>query len=114
MCTGTVCVKVHMPCPRRRAGRVVPDSSGSTKQHMVLANHVLFFIEGTGDPEKNTVSGSGAADNQNHRRSRWYAPRLQGDDAGSPTRALKSSPSATTSQAAAQAAFLLLILSCYP
>ena len=27
--------------------------------------------------------------NQNHRLSRWYAPRLQGDIAGSPTRALK-------------------------
>ena len=26
--------------------------------------------------------------NQNHRLSRWYAPRLQGDNAGSPTRAL--------------------------
>ena len=28
------------------------------------------------------------ATNQNHRLSRWYAPRLQGDNAGSPTRAL--------------------------
>ena len=28
-------------------------------------------------------------ENQNHRLSRWYAPRLQGDCAGSPTRALK-------------------------
>ena len=26
--------------------------------------------------------------NQNHRLSRWYAPRLQGDGTGSPTRAL--------------------------
>ena len=26
--------------------------------------------------------------NQNHRLSRWYAPRLQGDSTGSPTRAL--------------------------
>ena len=48
------------------------------------------------------------ADNQNHRRSRWYAPRLQGDSAGCPTRALKSPPSAIISQAAAKAAFYCL------
>ena len=44
------------------------------------------------------------ARNQNHRLSRWYAPRLQGDVTGSPTRALKNSPIATNSQAAAKAA----------
>ena len=27
--------------------------------------------------------------NQNHRQSRWYAPRLQGESTGNPTRALK-------------------------
>ena len=27
--------------------------------------------------------------NQNHRLSRWYAPRLQGDITGNPTRVLK-------------------------
>ena len=43
-------------------------------------------------------------ENQNHRLSRWYAPRLQGDVTGSPTRALKNSPIATISQAAAKAA----------
>ncbi len=48
--------------------------------------------------------------NQTHRLSRWYAPRLQGDDAGSPTRALKNSPIATSSQAAAKAAFLLCFI----
>ncbi len=34
--------------------------------------------------------------NQNHRLSRWYAPRLQGDGTGSPTRALNYLPLATT------------------
>ena len=42
--------------------------------------------------------------NQNHRLSRWDAPRLQGDVTGSPTRALKNSPIATKSQAATKAA----------
>ena len=36
------------------------------------------------------------AANQNHRLSRWYAPRLQGDGTGSPTRALNYLPLATT------------------
>ena len=31
---------------------------------------------------------AGKFNNQNHRLSRWYAPRLQDDNAGSPTRAL--------------------------
>ena len=35
------------------------------------------------------------SDNQNHRLSRWYAPRLQGDGTGSPTLALNYSPLAT-------------------
>ena len=34
--------------------------------------------------------------NQNHRLSRWYAPRLQGVCTGSPIRALNDSPCATS------------------
>jgi hypothetical protein len=34
--------------------------------------------------------------NQNHRLSRWYAPRLQGDGTGSPIRALSCLSLATT------------------
>ena len=52
-------------------------------------------------PAQTTACRTPTRSNQNHRLSRWYAPRLQGDDAGNPTRALKNSPTATISQAAA-------------
>ena len=43
-----------------------------------------------------TDIGKKADTNQNHRLSRWYAPRLQGDGTGSQTRALNYLPLATT------------------
>ena len=35
------------------------------------------------------LCGESGVGNQNHRLSRWYAPRLQGDITGNPTRVLK-------------------------
>ena len=52
--------------------------------------------------------------NQNHRLSRWYAPRLQGVCTGSPIRALNDSPIATILQASAKAVFFMPYYSCYP
>ena len=52
--------------------------------------------------------------NQNHRLSRWYAPRLQGVCTGSPIRALNDSPIATVLQASAKVVFFMPYYSCYP